>query len=760
MLIRLEHDGRIVEEISSNNISGELTIGRSTKCTWTVPREDTVISGQHARVFLKRKAVWFKDLDSKNGSFFQGKRISDRKLRSNDRISLGNCTLLVEREDAGGPVGAAPEIVVRSGKSRGQKKQIQPPAFTVGTDPGSSLVLLDTLVSRNHAEITVKEDGSCWIRDLESKNGTSVNGLPLREDKERMLKDNDVISIAHLEIEFHDGTSRHTSTQAWKRMGIMGATLVLAMGSYWTCQRMRPSAEHFTAQTRKLAAAEDFAAAGKALTKATGARNLASHHLEIEELRRLLGLWESTVGLWQRAQSSLNKGRWIDASRDLGTLQASKKEAWSWSTTALQEKEKASQAKEMLDALLSSKAEIRREDVNVPELRKNQDAVDGSLSALAESCPPYLQKLKEDLMEVHDDVARVIKEGSGLEEALDKLKKDAPAFEEITAAIDNVRKNAGGSLRRKAELVHGAVAALGRSDAARNKCAALARELKLRDAMAIELDLPSIDMCAADSRVSKARAALESRFANMKTTVAQLSYLYEQISKLVKGSDANAVDSFKQWQNADLMGKVFACDAIENQLPRRSRNTPSGEYDRMLGVEEFYYVLSVMPDRPDPMFIEQMPIPTVLTSCRELAKRIARLKEFLNNPDNKWLVYGQLSQTLAQFETVLNERDAVVQLMMQTAKNSSGRKALTAGGIAVVLAAKPGDLSIDDTALQDWVAGKLKEVRAELLKLNTEYTAASPVRQIAIRNQILERGLPGDPVVRRMWASRDAARGL
>lgn len=47
-----------------------------------------------------------------------------------------------------------------------------------------------------------------------------------------------------------------------------------------------------------------------------------------------------------------------------------------------------------------------------------------------------------------------------------------------------------------------------------------------------------------------------------------------------------------------------------------------------------------------------------------------------------------------------------------------------------------------------------------LLRMNEEYTLAAPTRQIEIRAAVLKAGLPGDPVVRRMWAMRDAAAAM
>lgn len=759
MLIRLEYNGRIVQEIRSKDISGELTIGRSKKCVWVTPDDDAVISSQHACVFVKGSSIWFKDLESKNGSFFKGKRIARKKLRVGDRISVGNGVLSAEKDSAVEAADQAAEIVVRMGKSRGQKKTIEKPEFTIGSDPASDLVLLDSLVSRNHALVTLKDDGSCWIKDLESKNGTSVNGLPLREDKERMLKNNDVISLAHLEIEFHDGSARRSSGQAWLRLGIMAATLVIALGLFWTFQRMRPSAEHFIKETRRLAMAKDFQRASEALSKATGARKYQDNHLEVSDLRRLLSLWQSTVKVWDRAQLSLSEGKWVTASRDLGLLGAAKKEAWGWSPDGVQEKAAALTSKRMLDALMASKSIVRRDDMSIRDLREALEAVISALDACGDSCPEYAQKVRAELVDARGELEQIIEEGSGMESALDKLRQKTPPYEEIIAAVESVQNSAGGAMRRKASLVHDAVKALSESFQNFTQCANHIRALDFAAALKVNLALPPVNVCAVDPRVSAARTTLDAAFQDLRAAASQLAHLQKQIDTIVENPTAQIPGAISAWQNDAVMTDVFACDSLKTPLPGRSRSMPSGEYDRMLGVEEFYYVLSSLPDAPDPGFIEQMPVTTVLTKAKDLLKYMARFKDFLDKPDNRWLVYGEIARVLTQYESVLATRDTIVETMVRRAQSAPGREALIAGGIAMGLAADPKAIVIDGVEINHWLPKKLKELRSALQTLNTEYSSAAPLTQIEIRNRIMKTGLPGDPFVRRMWASRDASGG-
>ena len=73
---------------------------------------------------------------------------------------------------------------------------------TLGRAPSNDVVLHDERASRVHAEITAAAGG--WVvRDLQSRNGTTVNGTPITA--ERALAVGDVIRIGLVQIAFSDG---------------------------------------------------------------------------------------------------------------------------------------------------------------------------------------------------------------------------------------------------------------------------------------------------------------------------------------------------------------------------------------------------------------------------------------------------------------------------------------------------------------------------------------------------------------------------
>ena len=103
-----------------------------------------------------------------------------------------------------------PAVAVRTDGSRGpvlinkvtgESYRLIPPSITIGRDERiADLVLKDSNVSRSHARIT--EDGGFWtIRDLDSTNGTYVNGSKTRE---YTLKHGDTIEIGVMELSFQE----------------------------------------------------------------------------------------------------------------------------------------------------------------------------------------------------------------------------------------------------------------------------------------------------------------------------------------------------------------------------------------------------------------------------------------------------------------------------------------------------------------------------------------------------------------------------
>jgi len=150
-----------------------LTIGR-------MPDSGLVIEGEgasrhHARVFPEAGGYKLVDLGSKNGTQLNGERFRDasRRLASGDEIVIGGETLRFLAGQATRKVDTQ-DIVIAT-----QTVRFAGDRLTVGRDPTNGLVLDHPAVSRFHAELT-RTDGRLELRDLGSRNGTRVDGQPVR----------------------------------------------------------------------------------------------------------------------------------------------------------------------------------------------------------------------------------------------------------------------------------------------------------------------------------------------------------------------------------------------------------------------------------------------------------------------------------------------------------------------------------------------------------------------------------------------------
>lgn len=96
--------------------------------------------------------------------------------------------------------------------------------IVIGSHPNCDVVLKDPMVERQHIQIVQKEDGKCSVVDLQTTNGTYVNGA--RISHEVPLQPNDTIRIGNTNIPWQEYVNRASSNQS-KIIMIVSAGVVL-----------------------------------------------------------------------------------------------------------------------------------------------------------------------------------------------------------------------------------------------------------------------------------------------------------------------------------------------------------------------------------------------------------------------------------------------------------------------------------------------------------------------------------------------------
>jgi len=93
-----------------------------------------------------------------------------------------------------------PFIRVKTGPNQGRVFEVRDDVITLGRDESQTIQILDQGVSRTHAEI-FRLGGLCFVRDLNSTNGTFVNNIKVTEEA---LKPGDEMLIGRTILSFED----------------------------------------------------------------------------------------------------------------------------------------------------------------------------------------------------------------------------------------------------------------------------------------------------------------------------------------------------------------------------------------------------------------------------------------------------------------------------------------------------------------------------------------------------------------------------
>ncbi len=144
-----------------------------------------VVSGSHVEIRKKGSSYFLIDLESTNGTFVNGNPVRKVELRDRDRIEIGQGGPVVEFLGNGEGEEEAPRLQPLSGvwENGMNALRIKRGSNTLGRGPDNDIVVgrsPGSVVSSRHAVIVLHAD-SCEIEDLESSNGTFVNGRRIRK---------------------------------------------------------------------------------------------------------------------------------------------------------------------------------------------------------------------------------------------------------------------------------------------------------------------------------------------------------------------------------------------------------------------------------------------------------------------------------------------------------------------------------------------------------------------------------------------------
>ncbi|MEU8691284.1 FHA domain-containing protein [Streptomyces sp. NPDC048665] len=164
--------------------------------------DDARVSWHHAVLRCDRDHWTLADQHSTNGTYADGRRIERWDVRPGSEIRFGSPAdgPRAMPADAPEPVPDRPSAVSQprlTGTFRRPTsvRPLPPRTVRIGRAPDNDLVVDDLTVSRRHAELRAHPDGTYEIADLDSHNGTYLNGRPVTGGAR--VGPGDIIGIGH-----------------------------------------------------------------------------------------------------------------------------------------------------------------------------------------------------------------------------------------------------------------------------------------------------------------------------------------------------------------------------------------------------------------------------------------------------------------------------------------------------------------------------------------------------------------------------------
>ena len=765
MTLTLKADGKEIASVEMKKGCESLEIGRSHSCRLRTPPDDHSVSGKHAKLSWKGSSLYLEDIGSRNGVYFNGKRIDKAvKVENGALFAIGNCQLSAAADVGGGAkkAGLYHHLEYLNGDKVRELVEIRSQGgdgFTIGLDPSCDICLPDMLVSRKHARLNVKPNGDCWILDEGSRNGTFVNGEKLG-NKERLLKDGDKITIAYFDLRFLDRNVSHTRSNIGAKLGVLAVTALVLGAAYviYTYGPQRPTSEDYRKLAVKSAEQEKFDQALSYMDEAYQARNASAEKGQNDNLRNQVKRWKETFDQWMAVKDALAKGATGTARVKLETL-TTDGYAWSWNGgEAKRMNEEAKLARELIrlntDALDELKV-AREQFADRGKIAARIEAIEKELaaSAMATARAPYLAPTVKTIEGKKAELKAILAAIDSVNAAFESIDAMRPDFTEAERTFRNLAEDpaisAGVRSYVKSLLPICGEFLKTQEFLAEEKARISDMEFRLVRLDKDKLPIPDQDTCARHTKLSEARAAFLKLHESYQMAVSILSPMIRnleaaKIQNGEKGRLLNFALADATWNQA------LAFDCFEGSFPMPSRADPSGMYDELLGIEYTYANLRELPNPPGRQTSVLM---NFVPKCQTVKGAFDQVNTFLmtmDRPEGKEFRAGKLGRLYALGAQILADRDALVKKLKARAKVAKGEKMnrtqIIAGYFAEYFSLSPSyaDLRALEMAF--------KALQREMMELGEKYeNEPDPEKRLQIRKEILAKGIPGMEAVRKRW---------
>ncbi|MBR4664510.1 MAG: FHA domain-containing protein, partial [Lentisphaeria bacterium] len=772
LLIQLEFDNKYIYQITSDELDHTILIGRDRCCEWRIPATDRSASNRHAELSVRRGRVYIKDLNSHNGVYFLGGKITERAVAPGERYGIGDSILVISQcEEKKDPKSANRyhRLEQLNGKNRRKIFDLADPEYVIGSAHDADIRIEDSMVSQHHARLEIKNDGACWVTDLGSRNGTSVNRMSLSAENTegRMLQHGDILSIVSVDFRFYDKDAPVQKSYFLLKTLCAAASVVILLSVYFFWQSLQPTAKAYIEQARRYAEVRQFDTALQLLNKSQDAPKAAVYKDEAADLRNQIENWKKTAEKWDEAKELIKQYRWISGNKIIVSLTAGKNDIWNWnSTDAVENRREAVLTANVLEPFLHARLLLAQPGVGIPALEADLWKLNKALNSIKGQKEDHFSLLHAEGKIVAEELAYVMNHLKTIEKMVSSINVDRGFDSEIASLQkiysealtrsrmpDKIERRLTPQLvvdRCKLYLPPLKALSVAQKQFIGNQQMLAALEFKQ---LKRELTMPTAEECAVSPVFTTVRNALSDRNQLLLQCGKQLEVFVNVLKNHgIETSRQPAI--LANWQKNGFLENLLKCDCFQYSAKQWTprRKTPIGVYDRFLGIELFWDFLRDLPEKYDASLQDDRPFVPEIVRIRKIYSDLDDFRKCLEDPIVTLLVSLEIKnprlQNLALWvDDLLSKRDDTLNRFVQfSRKTGNRREALIAGGAALIL----------DNGKNRLFTGEYNRL-AELLKTLRRETGAianqDAAPEIIIRNRrkIVAIGLPGDSVVRRAF---------
>lgn len=146
--------------------------------------ESESVSPVHAKILQRNNVFTLKDIGSETGTFVNDRRITQKNIVCGDKLRFGDISLRVVDPFEQNPDGYW-SLIADSSWLSGQEFALDfptnKPSITIGRSKECDLIIAGTHLSKQHVRLSLLDQSRVKIEDLESTNGTFLNGKKISE---------------------------------------------------------------------------------------------------------------------------------------------------------------------------------------------------------------------------------------------------------------------------------------------------------------------------------------------------------------------------------------------------------------------------------------------------------------------------------------------------------------------------------------------------------------------------------------------------